>query len=389
MATTITLVNINLNGNEIQNAVAHVLSSAPANPVAGQFYYDSTQAAFGYYNGTAWIYQPAQIAYSASTLATDSTSVFAIYDSTDSTSGKEFKFRAIAAGDEYIAISKGSDSAHTLTFSLNNIAISKVTNLQSTLDNKLDDDQLSTRTTLVEEGESAASDTKIPSQKAVKAYVDGKVQDITSYLVGAVRYIGTWDGTKTVAQNLAAATAADASYTTVKKGDMWKVSVAGSASGIQTPSSASLSVGDNVLANTDVSFSAATSASFDGIDNTEAADILRTSDLNSTATLDASSTTTIPSEYTVAQALSGLSSAAVHQYSTVVAEGTSATIPLATHGCGTSPEVSVYQLSGTDYIKVVADVKITSAGAVVVAWNGAATSAASIKIVIVGKPDQA
>lgn len=389
MATTKTLVNINLNGNEIQNAVAHVLSAAPTNPVAGQFYYDSTKAAFGYYNGTTWIYQPAQIAYSASTLAADSASVFAIYDSTDSTNGKEFKFRAIAEGDDYINISKGSDTAHTLTFSLNNIAISKVTDLQSTLDNKLDDDQLSTRTSLVEEGASAASDTKIPSQKAVKTYVDDKVQDIKESLVGAMRYIGTWDGTKTIAQNLAAAQAADSSYTTVKKGDLWKVSVAGTASGISTPSSASLSVGDNVLANSDVAFASAASANFDGIDNTEAADIVRTGSINTTSSLSPSSTTTIPSEYTVAQALSGLSEAAVHQYSSVVAEGVSATIPLATHGCGSSPEVSVYQRSGTDYVKVVADVKVTSAGAVVVAWNGAATSSTSIKIVITGKPDQA
>jgi hypothetical protein len=389
MAVIKTLVNINLNGNEIQNAVAHVLSSAPANPVAGQFYYDSTLSAFGYYDGTKWVYQPAQIAYSAASLASDSTSVFAIYDSTDTTNGKEFKFRAVASGDDYIAITKGSDSAHTLTFSLNNIAISKVTNLQSALDDKLDDSQLSTRTTLVEEGESVASDTKIPSQKAVKAYVDDKIQDITTSLVGAMRYIGTWDGTKTIAQNLAAAETADSNYTTVKKGDLWKVSVAGTASGISTPSSSSLSVGDNVLANSDVAFSSAAAANFDGIDNTEAADIVRTSDINATSTLAASSTTTIPSEYTVAQALSNLSNAAVHQYSTTVTEGTSATIALATHGCGSSPDVSVYQLSGTDYVKVVTDVKITSAGAVTVAWNGAASSASSIKIVITGKPDAA
>jgi len=387
MAATKTLVDLNLNGNEIQNAVAHVLPSAPGSPTAGQFYYDSTLSAFGYYNGNVWIYQPAQIAYSAASLAVDDGPVFAIYDSTDSTNGKVFKFRAIAAGDDNISISKGSDPSHTLTFSLNNIAISKVTNLQSALDSKLDDSQLSTRASLIEEGSSTASDDMVPSQKAVKTYVDEKIMDVTESLVGAVRYIGLWDGTKTVAQNLAASQASDATYTTVRKGDMWKVSVAGSDSGIQTPSSTSLSVGDNVLANTDVSFASATAASFDGIDNTEAADIVRTSDINTTSTLSPSSTTSIPSEYTVSQALSALGGASVHQYTTTVTEGTSATVASVTHNCGSSPEVSVYQLNGSDYVKVVADVKVTSTGAVTVAWNGAATSSAAIKVVIVGKPD--
>lgn len=41
--------------NEIQNAVAQVLGAAPATPIPGQFYYDSTTGAFTWRGASAWI----------------------------------------------------------------------------------------------------------------------------------------------------------------------------------------------------------------------------------------------------------------------------------------------------------------------------------------------
>lgn len=48
------LTNLNLNQNEIQNAVIQPLAVAPSNPKEGQIYYNSTNKFIYRYNGTAW-----------------------------------------------------------------------------------------------------------------------------------------------------------------------------------------------------------------------------------------------------------------------------------------------------------------------------------------------
>ena len=49
------LSSINLNKNELQNAVIHVLSAVPQNPVVGQIYYNSTDQKLYFYDGSGWI----------------------------------------------------------------------------------------------------------------------------------------------------------------------------------------------------------------------------------------------------------------------------------------------------------------------------------------------
>src|SRR5690606_18883459 len=46
------LTNIDLLFNELQNSKFHILASDPGSPVEGQFWYNSTQHVFRYYDGS-------------------------------------------------------------------------------------------------------------------------------------------------------------------------------------------------------------------------------------------------------------------------------------------------------------------------------------------------
>lgn len=58
------LTNINLNKNELQNAVVQNLGSEPQEPKSGQFYYDSVANKLKIYNGLSWIVLDQQTAES-------------------------------------------------------------------------------------------------------------------------------------------------------------------------------------------------------------------------------------------------------------------------------------------------------------------------------------
>ena len=54
------LTDLNMNQNELQNAVIQNLASAPANPVAGQEYFNTTDHKKYIYNGTSWVDETSQ-----------------------------------------------------------------------------------------------------------------------------------------------------------------------------------------------------------------------------------------------------------------------------------------------------------------------------------------
>jgi len=68
------LNNIDLNKNELQNGVIHVLATAPLNPVAGQIYYNSTDTKLYFFDGTNWIDASGDIK-SVTTTTVDSLSI--------------------------------------------------------------------------------------------------------------------------------------------------------------------------------------------------------------------------------------------------------------------------------------------------------------------------
>ena len=52
--------NLNLNKNELQNAVVHNLAAAPSNPVEGQQYYNTSDHKLYVYDGTNWVEETSQ-----------------------------------------------------------------------------------------------------------------------------------------------------------------------------------------------------------------------------------------------------------------------------------------------------------------------------------------
>lgn len=49
------VTNLDLNQNQLENAVIHNLSAAPSNPVVGQQYYNTTDNKLYIWNGTEWV----------------------------------------------------------------------------------------------------------------------------------------------------------------------------------------------------------------------------------------------------------------------------------------------------------------------------------------------
>ena len=49
------LTNLDLNKNQVLNIILHKLTAAPANPVAGQMYYNTVTKRAFIYNGTEWV----------------------------------------------------------------------------------------------------------------------------------------------------------------------------------------------------------------------------------------------------------------------------------------------------------------------------------------------
>ena len=238
------------------------------------------------------------------------------------------------------------------------------------------------------------SDSKVASQKAVKSYVDGKVAAINTQISGMLVYAGTIDGSKTLAAN---------GITSITKGQYWKVAVAGSATGITTPSSGDLGLGDQVIANQ--TSASPTAAMFDAIDNTESADLVKlaASQTLTNKTIDAGNNTIsglgtgnfgsgviqtaissptnsqIPTALAVKNYADNAAGAKSKKYTAAISAASTGTIAAATHGCGTLCIVAVYETVSTNLNQVECDIVLNASGDVT--WTTSATISGQIVIV--------
>ena len=242
----------------------------------------------------------------------------------------------------------------------------------------------------------ANSDSKVASQQATKAYVDNEIAGINSTISGGLVYKGNIDGSLSIAAN---------GITAIEKGWFWKVTVAGSATGITTPSSSSLSIGDMCIANQDSA--SPTAGMFDGVDNTESADLVKltatqtltnktinfdnntisnietdnfksgviTTDISSGASNSNIGSALACKTYTD-NAIGGVSD----KYVGSISASSGTTITAATHGRGTSAVVAVYTTSTGVRTAIECDISIAANGDVTWSTQTAITG----EIVIVG-----
>ncbi len=238
------------------------------------------------------------------------------------------------------------------------------------------------------------SDAKVPSQKAIKAYVDNKIATVNTQISGMLIYKGTIDASQTLAAN---------GITSIVKGQYWKVSVAGSATGITTPSSSSLAVGDQIIANQDSGSPAA--AMFDAIDNTESADLVKLAATQTLTnkTIDAGNNTIsgiatgnfasgviqttisgptnsqIPTALAVKNYADSAAASKSKKYIAAISAASTGTIAAATHGCGTLCIVAVYETVSTNLNLIECDIVLNASGDVT--WTTSATISGQIVIV--------
>jgi len=447
--------SLDFNKNEIQNVVVQKLAAAPGSPVSGQIYFNTTEKAFYYYDGTAWV------KLTATPSVTNLGTGVEVYRDTYENS---LRFRTVRSANSFLVISPNGNEeiefnispgqlAHSLlggigtnthaqidthiTSTANPHAVSKA---QVGLGNVTNDAQLKAADLDTDGALAANSDAKVPSQKAVKSYVDNKVTGVS--WKDSVRVATTANITLTGTQSIdgVAVVAGDRvlvkNQTTASQNGIYVVAAGAWSRAVDNDSAAEMlnatvMVQDGAT-NADTQWTCSTNAPITlnttalafsqmsgagtygagtglqltgntfGIDATvvqkDAVQTLTNKTINADnntlsnlqtshfkagvidndATLNNNSGTKLPTQYAVKQYVDNTK---LMYYKAVLTAVTTLSVPAATHGCGLAPVVQVYETSGGNSSLVEVDIVVSAAGAV----SFTSSSAITGYMVIIGK----
>jgi len=227
------LTNLDLTKNQILNVAIHNLSSAPASPVLGQVYFDTTDKRIYFWDGLAWVDMSGDIQDvlgGAGLTASSSNDVVTLDVNVDSAT-IEINSDTLRIKDLGVTTGKLADSAvTTLKINPNAVTFAKIQQLNNltVIGNVSGASANAAEVTIITDMANSSS-SSLATSTAIKTYIDANVGSLGNLE-------GAWSaasGSFPVGSSPVAGT---------KAGDYWYVSVAG------TVNSVAFNVGDVIIA---------------------------------------------------------------------------------------------------------------------------------------------
>jgi hypothetical protein len=357
------LVNLDLSKNQILNVALHNLASAPSSPVAGQIYYNTTDSAIYYWDGTQWVNVSGDISavVAGSGLTGGGTSGSVTLDVNVDNATIEVNNDIVRVKDLGITSAKLNDGAvTTIKIGANQVTLSKLAQIaNNTIIGNTSGGAATPSEVVIVTDLASASSTTLATSAAIKSYIDTNVGNLGNLE-------GGWDAS-TGSFPIGSAPVAG-----TKKGDYWYVTVAGTTGGV------AFNVGDVIIAKID---SASTSSAADWIQLEVNRDQATETTLGvaEIATQSEVNTGTDDQRIVTPLKLKTLLDNRTGGYAANIGNG-SATSYAVSHGLGTV-DVIVMLKDNTTLEEVYADVVITDANTVTISFAAApATNAYRVVI---------